>query len=66
MNDHWKEIDADAHAAKAEALDFAAQTLAGVEAVLDAVEAPVIRNAVSLLTNAKERHEQAAVLGRAA
>lgn len=66
MNEAWRHSDADAHMAKAEALDVALETLKGVEAMLDAVEQPIIRNTVALLTNAKERHENAAALGRAA
>jgi hypothetical protein len=65
-NEAWRGPDADAHLAKAEALEHAAETLAGVEGILDVVEAPVIRNAVALLERARDRHEHDAKLGRAA
>jgi hypothetical protein len=66
VNEQWRQQDADAHEAKAEALAFAALTLQGVTDALEPIEQPVMRNAVTLLTRAQERHEHAAALGRAA
>lgn len=66
MNDQWRNLDADAHESKAEALDFASQTVEGVEPMLDAVEVPVIRNARAILERARNRHIDAAKLGRVA
>jgi hypothetical protein len=66
MNEQWKHSDADAHADKADALAVAIETVGGVLPMLDAIEQPTIRNAVALLERARDRHEQAAKLGRAA
>lgn len=66
MNEQWKQADADAHADKADALAVAIETVGGVLPMLDAIEQPTIRNAVALLERARDRHEQAAKLGRAA
>jgi hypothetical protein len=62
MNEAWKTADADAHHAKAEAIAHAINTLDGLDGALDAVETPVIHNAVALLVVARERHETAAKL----
>lgn len=62
MNDGWRNADADASHAKAEAIQNAVDTLAGLDGALDAVETPTLRNTIRLLERARDRHETAAKL----
>ena len=62
MNEAWESAYADAHQAKAEALEQAIGCLEGLDGALDNIESPVIRNAVALLERARERHERAGKL----
>ena len=62
MNESWKSADADAHLAKAEAIQNAVDSLQGLDGVLDAIETPTVRNVIALLERARDRHETAAKL----
>jgi hypothetical protein len=62
MNEAWRNFDADAHQAKAEALGIAIEALAGIKDALDSVEQRAITQTVALLDRARERHDDAAKL----
>lgn len=63
MNEAWRSADAEAHSAKAEAIQNAIDTLAGLNGALDSIEGSLVRNTVGVLDRARERHETAAKLG---
>lgn len=62
MNTAWRNADADAHRAKAEAIDNALAALDGLDGALDNIEGPVIENTLNVLKRARELHEAAAKL----
>jgi hypothetical protein len=66
VNEQWRNADADAHEAKAEAIETAMEALAGLTGALDSVEELAIVQTVNLLQRARARHDKAAKLGRAA
>jgi hypothetical protein len=65
-NDSWRAVAAEASAAKAEAIDYAVNVLAGIDGALDPIETPQLRNAVAVLERARDRHAAAAKLGAVA
>ena len=62
MNEQWRTADAEASAAKAEAIQFALDTLRGIDGTLDTIETRLVRNTASVLERARDRHETAAKL----
>ena len=62
----WRGCEADAHTAKADALQFALDSLAALDGAVDGLVWARVLDTMSLLELARERHEQAAaVLARA-
>jgi peptide deformylase len=64
LNEQWRNVDADAHDAKAEAIQHAIDALTGLEGALDTVEALQVAGAKHLLERAAARHAEAAKLTR--
>ncbi len=66
MNEQWRQPEREAHEAKAEALAHAANTLRGLDGLLDPIEGSMVENTVAMLDRAREKHERAAALARVA
>lgn len=64
MNETWKQLEADAHEAKGEALDLAHDTLAGVIDIVEKLNRPHIDAAMDALAVEAKRHHDAATLAR--
>lgn len=66
MNQSWRTADADAHHAKAEAIETAIEALCGLHGALDNIEDVTVVATVNMLQRARVRHVEAAKLAAVA
>lgn len=62
MNETWRQVETDAHIAKADALDHAIAVLGGLDGMVEPVLQLLIVQTCMALHHEQQRHEQAAKL----